>query len=409
MRRLGFVLVCAAVMALPSVAQLSGSWEMSLVLLPATSLEKAVLTLSYGFAGWLASSISTFNSTGYAQQEFRLRGSLGFLGISGAMAFNPSNVGPVDVVFPPGCDPQTSSYTLHPPEYMWAWIKPEFTFAGITLSAMLEHWLYPYNPYNPDYPWAMTDLTTEIEEKEWPCCETASYMRYTMEASVAPIAFVTRFEDCCTGIMFRDFSITLTDVSLCCGVTYDAKLYFTKAGFQYMEFMGKNLLGVCCGFSMDISLKFTVSGKMVKVTPKWQGWGEVCVQVFGDVLYDEDYFTFYGLEIYGFRLACTLAECNTIEFITAMNVEEVEKILGDIFEADEYELIKFGICGMGCCGGKYYVTVDVFFSTSGSLFGLSRAKVRMDIPLLANLIFTGSFTLPVSGAPSLGIGGIFSF
>ncbi|MDD5452866.1 MAG: hypothetical protein PHZ21_01110 [Candidatus Bipolaricaulis sp.] len=406
MRRLGIALVCAAAVTVPSMAQLSGSWEMSLVLLPANSLEKAVLTLAYSTSGWSVSSVSTFNNSGYAEQEFRLRGSLGFLGVTGAMAFNPSDTGPVDVVFRPGCDPQTKSFTLSSPEYMWGWIKPELSFSGIVFSALIEHWLYPYIPRYAEE--AKLDCDTGLaDEVCWPCCESSSYMRYTLTASVDLIAFIGRFEDCCTGIMFKDFSITLTDVSLCCGVAYDAELYFTKAGFQYVEFVGKNLLGLCCGFSLDVSLKFTVDGKQVGITPKWHGLGEACVEVFGDVIFNDH--VFQGVEVYGYRLSCTLAECNTIEFLSALDPEKVEELIGDVFEDGEYESIRFGICGLGCCGGRYYVKVDVYFSESGSLFGISRAKVRTEIPLLANLIFVGSFSLPVAGDPSLSVGMVFSF
>jgi len=409
MNRLWVVVVCAAAVAVPCSAQLSGSWEMSLALLPATSLDKAVLSLSYSTLGWKVTSVSAFNNSGFVHQEFRLNGSLGFFGISGAMAFNPTNTGPVTVVFPTGCTPQTASFTLNPPEYMWAWIKPELSFAGVTLSAMVEHWLYPYIPsYAPEA--ALNCDSTLPDEICWPCCESLSYMRYTLTAAVPPVAFIGRFEDCWTGIAFKDFSITLTDVSLCCGVTYNAELYFTKAGFQYVKVIGKNLLGICCGFSLDIGLTFTVTGKEVTITPKWQGVGDICVQIFGDVLWDGNVFS--GLAIYGYRIACTLAECNFIEFVTVTDldqIDEVEKLLGDIFEDDEYELIRLGICGLGCCGGKYYVWVTIYFAESGSLFGMSRAKVRTEIPLLANLVFTGTFGLPATGAPSLSVGMVFNF
>ncbi|MCX7750720.1 MAG: hypothetical protein N2320_04130, partial [Candidatus Bipolaricaulota bacterium] len=411
MNRLGIALVCLATVTLPSWAQitLSGSWEMSLALLPSTALEKAVLTLSMGFSGWTVSSVSTFNNSGFAHQEFQLKGTFGFFSVSGAMAFNPTNSSTVTVQFPPGCTPQTASFTLNPPEYSWAWIKPEFSFAGVTFSAMVEHWLYPYIP--PYAPEATLNCNPNITgEICWPCCESTSYMRYTLMAAVPPISFTGRFEDCCTGIVFKDFSIKLTNVSLCCGVAYNAELYFTKAGFQYVKFTGLNLLGICCGFSLDISATFTAGGKEVTVTPKWQGLGDVCVQVFGDVLMNG--YTFSGLAIYGYRIKCTLGDCNFIEFLTVVdlsNIDEVERIVGDIFTGDEYELIRFGLCGQGCCGGKYHVRVDVYFAQSGSLFDISRALVRTEIPLLANLVFTGSFGLPALGAPTLSVGMIFKF
>ncbi len=135
--------------------------------------------------------------------------------------------------------------------------------------------------------------------------------------------------------------------------------------------------------------------------------GEACVEVFGDLIFVDHVFT--GVEIYGYRLSCTLAECNTIEFLTALDPEKVEEIIGDVFEPGEYESIRFGICGLGCCGGKYYVTVDIYFSESGGLFGISRAKARIEVPLLANLVFVGSFSLPVAGTPSLSVGMVFDF
>lgn len=235
-------------------------------------------------------------------------------------------------------------------------------------------------------------------------------MRYTLTAAVPPISFIGRFEDCCTGIVFKDFSIKLTDVSLCCGVAYNAELYFTKSGFQYVKFTGTNLLGICCGFSLDIGLTFTATAKEVTVTPKWQGLGDVCVQVFGDLLWNGQ--TISGLAVYGYRIKCTLGDCNFVEFVTVLdpaNIGEVEKILGDIFQNDEYELIRLGLCGLGCCGGKYYVRVDIYFSQSGTLFGMSRALVRTEIPLLANLVFIGAFGLPASGNPTLSVGMIFTF
>ncbi len=411
MNRLGIAVVCLLGLALPASAQvtLGGSWEMSLTLLPTTALEKAILTLSLGFSGWTVSSVSTFNNSGFAHQEFQLKGTFAFFGMSGAMAFNPTNSSTVTVQFPPGCDPQTASFTLNPPEYAWAWIKPEFNLAGVSFSAMVEHWLYPYIP--PYAPEASRNCDPSIEgEICWPCCESMAYMRYTLTAAVPPISFVGRFEDCCTGIVFKDFAIRLTEVSLCCGVAYNAELYFTKAGFQHVKFVGTNLLGLCCGFSLDIGITFTAGGKEVTVTPRWQGLGDVCVQVFGDVLWDG--YVFSGLAIYGYRIKCTLGECNFIEFITVVDlqkIDEVEKIIGDVFRNDEYEVIRLGLCGLGCCGGRYHVRVDIYFAESGSLFDMSRALVRTEIPLLANLVFTGSFGLPSSGNPTLSVGMIFRF
>jgi len=404
MRR-NLVLLLVAALSGPALAQLSGRWETQLTIIPGPWLDKAALTLTYTLGTWYVSSISTFTSLGYVAQEFTLGGWWGPIGISGGMSFNPSQTGSVTVEFPESCDPQTASHALAPPEYMWAWIKPQISFAGLEFSLEAEHWRYPYVP--PKYWW-----NPNVPEYNWPCCQpttpaTSSYMRYTWLLAFGPVGVQARFEDCCYGILFKDFTFFLKDVGLCCDITYDAELYFTKEGFQYFKFTGENLLALCCGISFDVGIKFTMESKEVTLNPKWKGFGEVCFQLFGDLVFVENQIV--GLDVYGFRIYCKFGNCTAGEFIEAWNVGEVEAILGDIFENDENEVMRFTFCGQGCCGGFYKVSVNVFFSPTGGLFSLTRIKVEVAVPVLANLVFTGSFSLPATGSPVLIGGGILTF
>ncbi|MCR4392252.1 MAG: hypothetical protein NUV94_05640 [Candidatus Acetothermia bacterium] len=391
--------LCA--LGLTSLAQIqtSGRWEIHLDLLPTPALDETTLTLVITIAGWSLISKSTSTAAGFSAQEFGLTGYLGPIGIAGGLAFNPLATGPVTVTFPPNCDPQSTSYTsytLSPPEYKWGWIEISASLIGLEFTAKVEHWAYPYYP---DYAWPCCEPTTPLD---------AAYMRYNLGFTGGPFYITTRFEDCCTGITFKDLSFGFTDAPLCCGVTFSMKLYFSKLGFEYLLFTVKDIAPICCGIVFDASVKFTTTTKEVSLTPKFTGFGQLCVQVYGDVLYDPEDAS-WSLAIYGYKLRCEVGQCNSIEFMTALDVTAVEDILGDIFEGDEYEYLRFRFCGPGCCGGNYSVDVSVYFQDGGTLFGISRALATMSIPLLSNLSFHSTLKLPAIGAPELGVGWTFSF
>jgi hypothetical protein len=399
--------VLLLIVCTPALAQITigGMFEAQMDILPDVSLKEASLTLTFGISSWTISSTSTFGATGFTNQEFAIHGELGPFQLNGGMAFNPADPGPIVINFHEGCPTQSASVSLAPPEYKWSWFALDFTMFGFTLTGRLEHWAYPYIPK-----WA----DTYYEDYMWPCCEPeqapSSYMLYLFSAKAPPFFLDLRFSDCCSGITFSDLTLGFDDLSLCCGVAFDLKFYFTKAGFQYVLFEVQNVPFICCGFALDFAVKFTVSGKEVSIKPKWVGVGQVCVQVYGDV--EMEGASIIGIEVYGYKIRCDLAPCNYVEFLTVLApevVDEVEEIIGDVFEDTETEYAKFGICGKGCCGSEYTVDATVFFGPSGSLFGFTRVVVDMEVPLLANFSFTSSFTLPNAGAPEMSMGFIFRF
>lgn len=395
------------ILYLPTLAQITigGMFEAQMDILPSVSLKEASLTLTFGISSWTFSSTSSFSAIGFTNQEFAIRGDLGPFQLGGGMAFNPANSGPVVIHFHEGCPTQTASVTLSPPEYKWSWLELGFQMFSISLTGRLEHWAYPYIPK-----WA----GTYYEEYMWPCCEPeqtpSSYMLYLFSAKAPPFFLDLRFGDCCAGITFSDLTLGFDDLSLCCGVTFDLKFYFTKAGFQYVLIEVQNVPFICCGFALDFAVKFTVSGKEVSIKPKWVGVGQLCVQVYGDVHMEGASIT--GIEVYGYKIKCDLAPCHYMEFLTVISpdvVSKVEEIIGDLFKEGETEYAKFGICGQGCCGSNHTVEITVFFAPSGSLFGFSRVVVNMKVPLLANFSFTSSFTLPNAETPQMSMGFIFRF
>ncbi|MBC7093126.1 hypothetical protein H5T53_03855 [Candidatus Bipolaricaulota bacterium] len=406
MKHAAFCLALCA-FSLTAACQLSGRWESSLAILPAPpgpSLEETTLSLTYAIGGgWSVTSTTEFTSLGLTSQSFGLLGRFGPVIVAGELDFNPQSTDTVIVTYPNGCSPQTEAVTLTAPAYKSAWLSSTLQFAGLEVSAEMQHWTFPYH----------TEDNGEDSEGEymWPCCppQTGSYTLITLQTTAPPVTLAVRFEDCCSGIAFKDVTITLSDASLCCGITYDAEVVFTKLGFGYTEFTLE--IPFCCGIAIEASAKFTVSAKAVNLTPKWNGLGQACVEVYGDVLWDDVTSTWLGIAIYGYKIRCEFAQCRFVELLTALDVAEVEEALDDedLFQGDEFEYVKLGFCGPGCCGGTYTLTVSVYFQPAGSLFGLSRLKMDMAIPVLANFILTASVAVDVSETTGFKMGWIFTF
>jgi hypothetical protein len=321
------------------LAQISGSWTGKLQLLPSIDFS-TTLTLTYSVAGFDITSESKFSSSGFDSQKFSISGSFGPMDVSGWMKFDPTV-----------------------PEYDSSQISASLDFAGVALSLTVLH---------------DTDLTY---------CQTGSVeMLYTFKASVDPVTLKVRFLDCCDGIEFYDLTLTLDDLSLCCGLVYDFTLYFTKDGFEYVKFVVDPLFELCCDISFGVTVEFGVDYK--SVTPSFT-WGGIsgCVTVWGDVQPKIEEVGVEGWQLYGYKIYCELAECYELEIVTAFVPEEVNKHLDPdwILEDYEFEYIRFGACGPACCGGTWTLDAGVFFDNGGGLFGISRYKVIASVPIMDNL------------------------
>lgn len=406
MNRLWIGVVCAAALAVPALAQLSGSWEASLTILPSpVTLERSVLTLSYPVAqGWKITSTSTFGTLGLTEQEFGIAGQFGPLTITGGLNFNPQTPSTVIVTYPPGCSPQTESVVLAAPAYKSAWFLITLNLFGVEFGLKLNHWAYPYTK-DPTDPKA-------TERYLWPCCppQTQTYTLLALIMHTRPVTFTARFSDCGAGISFQDVTLTFSGPSFCCGITHHIEVYFTKLGFQYVTFTLD--LPICCGIFLESSIRYTVDSKRFSIKPKWLGGGQVCFEIYGDVLWDDTALTINGLAIYGHRFRCEFTACSYIEFLTALDVDKVEEILKDedLFQGNEFEYLKLGFCGPGCCGGLYTVDISFYFQPEGSLFGFTRFGARFGAPLLANFTLYLSTGISAIGGPTtFSVGWVFRF
>jgi hypothetical protein len=394
------------VVGFSQITSITGDWSFTFGVLPNPAAKSSVLNLKTNIGGWDITSKTSFGDTdqeatgtqfGFTEQAFGIKGAFGPFTIDGSMAFNGGVTKIACWECVDGKDVATY-YTVTPPDYKSASVATAFDFGGVNIGLKVEHWAYPY-----ECPWTCGATQTE------------SHMLYTFTLGVAPIDLAVTFEDCCTGIMFGDATLTMTGVGLCCGITFDMELSFTKAGFDYVSFDVVNFFQWCCGISFDLNVEFGVDYKEVTLKPKFAGVGEACVTLYADIL-GWNQFQFNGLLIYGFKMACSLGDCGLLEFGTLLQAPPYEDCsypswyIPFLYYGDEYVTIKF--CGVGCCGGQYTVTMTAWFDMGGTgLFDLSSLRGSASIPVMDNLNATISFALPLKpgGTTTLDLGWKFTF
>ncbi len=225
--------------------------------------------------------------------------------------------------------------------------------------------------------------TSELVFKLW----VPYYMRYTFATHAPPFRAEAVFDDVGTGIQFVEATLSLEEISPCCGIGIGAKLSFTKCrGFEYLEIRLKDALRVCCGLDFDVTLRFTPTHKTVSLEFDGFTW-KPCVKIYAEPEFIDDY-TIGGLNIYGFEICCDLGDCSYAKIVTAFDVFALEEILGeDIFQGDEFQYLEVGVCGEACCGQVYQFKGFIFFQESGSFMGITRVGAELAFPLFRGFSF----------------------
>jgi hypothetical protein len=388
-----------------AIGTFSGNWSFTYCPVAQTpSITVNTLTVNYADFGWtFTNAIDLANSGLYTKAA----GAFGPFSLTGEMWFS-----------------------ISAGEYMGGRLATSLDFAGVSLGFKVLHWdtdynanfftsksVYPFTRPFREYPILISS----------PCTQTGAYgMLYILTGKVDPVNMRLSFVDCCSGIQFFDAYLWLDNLGLCCGVALDAELHFTKTGgFDYIYFSGLNI-PLCCGVSFDLGIELTPSGKSIYITPEFGGLGEACFEIWGDVLYDGIQTStgkwvgpdllWKGIEIYGFKIKCSLGDCSYLEIVEAFDVTWVNTYKLSTTEAfstacGEYEYVKLGVCGAGCCGGQYTGTFWVYFGSNGGLFDITRIIGSLSIPVMSNFTLNLSGTFAVSGCAqtSFCFGWTFSF
>jgi len=364
------------------IGTFSGKWDATILLIGtgAPKITANTLTLNYTDFGWTFTGVlSLTGATGTPGDVFKFsaKGAFGPLSITGNEWFDYTNAA-----------------------WMGGDLASSLDFAGVSVGLGVRHWDKDYAGYF----FSATDSTKPWYPDTDPC-QTYSYgMMYILTASVAPIDLTVRFVDCCTGIVFYDAVIDVSDIGLCCGISLDAELAFTKEGFDYLDISGIEI-PLCCGVSLTAGVEFTTSGKALSTGLKFAGFGDACFTVYADAIGNTttNPTQWLGIAIHGYKIKCSLGDCNYVEFGTALDATGKSK-LG--LTAPEFEYMKLNFCGAGCCGGQYNVAISIYFVESGGkLFGIEKLGATMSIPVMSNFTAKVSF----STAPSLSVGWTFTF
>lgn len=342
-------LLLASVVGLGS--PLTGTWRGDLCLFPSQTFSNE-FSLELVGLGWSLRTVSSFDLGGFHTQRFGIRGTFGPVQILGNMTFNP--------------------------------LTPAYTRSDLTATLMME------------------DLRVSLRAEHlrgvaFGCpTGTAFTMRYTLSASARPVTARFCFVDCCTGIAFYNAFVSLTRIPLCCGVSWSGTLSFTKAGFEKLVVIFSDLPPLCCNVRFDLFVTFRPDSKEVELIPRITGLVDVCVALFGDVVWDADTHAWKGIAAHGFRIKCVRDECTFAEFMTAF--DPLAPSVAWLFDpaCGEFEYVKLSFCAPGCCGGRYTLDVTAYFGTLGGLMDLTRIVVKAEVPLFSRWIMKADVTLAAS-------------
>jgi len=385
MKRALALLVAFGVLAFGQFPAFTGKWDLSVRLIPAPISLTSSLTLTTKIAGFDVSGYFRFTGGGLDRVSFTTSGALGPFSLKGGMYFNPAV-----------------------PEWMGGYLNTSLDFAGLGIGLDVYHWDTDYNArffQAADWPFL------KWLDGDNPCQTPGLYgMAYVLSTKVDPLAVKVIFADCCEGIEFYKSIITLKGLGICCGISMDATLTLKKSGFDSLVLSGIEI-PLCCGVSLTAKITFTVDAKTLETGLKFAGIGDACFTVYGDAIKEDN--AWKGIEIYGWKIKCTIAECNYVEFLTALNPAKMEDILGDIFydPCGEFEYVKLGFCGPGCCGGKYTVDLSIYFGSQGGIFDITRLVYSVKIPIMPNftLSFSGTAAAAACATNSFSFGFSFTF
>ena len=227
-----------------------------------------------------------------------------------------------------------------------------------------------------------------------PCCGgglPGMFVNWRFRYTLDPWTFTVDFGDCCTGFSFRQLSASAKGLPLCCGLSFDISLSFTKAGFSSLALALKDLPLVCCGLTADLSVAFAPDRKTVSFEPKWPGV-RGCFSVYGDAVWDG--VAWGGLVLYGWRVYCWLGDVR-LEAGVAFDREKMNSVSPLSFRSGEWEYLGLAYKGAACCGGDLWFNADFWFGDGVYLFGLRRVRTAVEFPVAAGLtLFTrGLFDL----------------
>ena len=240
----------------------------------------------------------------------------------------------------------------------------------------------------------------------------APYLLHNLRLTLPELSLSARFDEK-GGLEFRDLMVCLRrPLDFCCGIGIQGTLSFTKEqGFSYARLVLSDIVLGCCDLRLRTTVTFTPDKKELEITPKWKLPCSTCLTAYGDVAWDEESFSLKGLYLYGYRIRCCFGECcprgpgSSLELVTAFDPRRVP----GGFQGEEFEYLKVTFCGPACCGDTYKLEAVAYFTPSGSLSGLSRVKLKAEVPVSGVLTLKPALEVSSGGVEDFSIGWDLSF
>ena len=381
-----------------AVAQgVSGSWSVELDLLPSVGLSSSSLSLSGEWPGWTLSGTGYWLGTdGWVWQE---------LGFSGA-AFDTLEV---DWTFLFGPLAPAFLYSLGTLSFSYG--GADFTVYSAMVGPNVPGYFFSGGPSGGLVIVVDTDLEgiSLSSETGFGARLSPFTITYTGAATYTRTYPVDPFPG---GLRFTYQKFSMMGIPFCCDISFEASLAFNKEeGFESLALTARNVFPICCDISFDIGVTFTTAGKSVWASPKLEGVGEACFELYLDLESsggeNSDLFL-EAIRVDGWKLRYELADCNYLEIVTFLSPEHAPDY-GYEFEAGEFEYIELGFCGPACCGGDYAFSATAYFRPSGALFGLSRIVAALSFPLAETAELELNLVAGPGGVTALSVGWTVSF
>lgn len=211
---------------------------------------------------------------------------------------------------------------------------------------------------------------------------TPGKLLYSLNLRKEEMFFHVTFTDTSPEALQFESATLRLKYAFCCDLPVSVTLSFTKNGFQYLEAKVRDVILLCCDISADLALKVTPDEKAISLEPRWK-YVRACLRLYGDVAFSNG--VLGGLEIYGFRLTCGPQEEKEYPKFELLTAFSPEKLPWAGFEEGEFEYWALEFRSKGCCGGTYVFKPRLYFSSAGSIFGVSRVLLHGEFPLFESL------------------------
>jgi len=362
MKRALALLAACSLFGFAGLAQFSGSWDLTLTVLPSISIS-STFGLEYTYAGWVFSSTADFDDTGFTSLLFSASGAFGPVSIESEMKFLPqaSNTWTVYELQ----TPQTPSCPLKTTTYYWngtTWVTDPVTFpvmdywktalslsfAGLDAEFLMyqkgfdefygEAWaLYAHGQPTGWYLLCADSVNTGTGwrakvggELNGVTLTSYTYFNLTETLDLFTDEGCPQLElegdyeiaeyEC--GVAFTSELITFEGFSICCGATLNAALSIGCTGFDYL-FVYVEDVPVFPWMNISPWVKFTIDEKQFGfcATPVTAAGCITVSPVFqmDSVLeHNEIENTIGGIILKEISLTCEFSECSSFSATTVL-------------------------------------------------------------------------------------------